>query len=89
MKILAIWPGGCTPNTLDKLRLIINNTFIGNGLIYLDFDPLVFLNSLNHGMRYPRALLGLLGTHTLTHNMGNNNTLQELDSLESEIVLFG
>ena len=39
-------------------------------------------------MRYPRALLGLLGTHTLTHNMGNN-TLQELDSLESEIVLFG
>ena len=34
------------------------------------------------------ALLGVLGTHTLTHNMGNN-TLQELDSLESEIVLFG
>ena len=55
-------------------------------LIYLDFDSLVFLNSLNHGLRYPRALLGLLGTHT--HNMGNN-TLQELDSLESEIVLFG
>ena len=88
-------------NTLTQVRLIVINTLhkgkvywklqiglVGNCLIYLDFDSLVFLNSLNHGMRYPRALLGLLGTHTLTHNMGNN-TLQELDSLESEIVLFG